>query len=288
MTWIVIGDVASLPAKIIGACLAGLLIGVFSGRLRIDITVAVPYLVACIAATVWLHQMLRVDPGAIAILLGFCIGFVIFIAAPSRKRSIAVAAVVTVFAIAGCTYAIFVQMPPAEVRDAVARIQRAGGFVGQSDNPGTTYLDQWMVDFEGSNLDDDRLLGLTADLAKFPKLWLKLSGCRVGDRGVEALSQCRSLTDLNLDGTQVTDMGLAQLATVKQLSVLNLSRTQITDNGVKHLGGMASLRTFVLRESHVSAEGVKQLQESLPNCKVYWDPSTPDKRQRPAAPDQRR
>jgi hypothetical protein len=53
-----------------------------------------------------------------------------------------------------------------------------------------------------------------------------------------------------LDNTRVTNAGLVQLKGLSKLTWLNLNNTQVTD------------------------AGVRELQESLPNCKINFSPST--------------
>ena len=51
---------------------------------------------------------------------------------------------------------------------------------------------------------------------------------------------------------------------------------------------MTALKELWLEGTKVTGNGVSKLQQALPTCKIYWDPPTPDERQSPAAPDQRR
>jgi Leucine Rich repeat len=262
-------DVAPVSVKLVGACLGGLLPGILSGRLRTDgNTIAVPYLIACIAATTWLHQVMYVDPGLIAIFLGLLVGFVVFVLAPSKKASVFAATTITVVALAGIGFVALLRMPPAEMRRAIAHIRDCGGVVEQSDDFGTTYQDQWLVTFEHRALDDDQLLRVAPDLRKLPKLWLKLSGCPVGDRGLSGLEHADNLVWLDLDGTRVTDSGLPHLSDLGHLERLDLSGTQVSDAGLHSLSKLARLETLLLQRDNVTEVGVEELQRSLRKCDI--------------------
>jgi hypothetical protein len=43
----------------------------------------------------------------------------------------------------------------------------------------------------------------------------------------------------------------------------------VTDAGLVHLKGLTKLRALKLNGTNVTAGGVKQLQQALPNCKIY-------------------
>jgi hypothetical protein len=264
-------DPAPLSAKLIGACLAGLLIGIVSGRLRTDVnTVAAPYFVACIAATACLHQAVDVEPGVLAILLGLVVGFIVFVLMPSKKTSVLAATAITLVAIAALGLLTFLRMPPAEMRQAIAHIRRCGGTVQQSDNPGITYRDQWWVSFEGHTIDDDLLLDIAPDLRKLPKVWLTLSACPVGDRGLSGLEHAANLEWFDLDRTKVTDAGLARLSDLNHLERLDLSGTCISDKGLSSLSNLASLDTLLLRHTAVTDHGVQKLRKSLHKCNIIY------------------
>jgi len=263
--------------KLVAASLAGLLLAVLSGRWRADGKVlAGPFFIACAAVTALLHQLVWEDPGLIAILGGFLVGFAIFLAAPARKAAAYVALGLTLAAILALVLTLYLRLPPRETRLAIARIRQSGGSVQQSDNPGTTYRDEWLVAFEPQGIDDDQLLRIAPDLRKLPKLWLFLSNCSVGDRGLAGLASAGNLIWLDLDSTQVTDAGLIHLSQLRGLERLNLARTRVSDTGLRSLSQLANLQTLLLHHTAVTENGVCELVRSLPDCDVrYGDPSVP-------------
>ena len=55
--------------------------------------------------------------------------------------------------------------------------------------------------------------------------------------------------------------------------MLDLSgSSEITDGGLVHLEDLPKLEKLFVFQTQVSDEGVKNLQQALPNCKVYHKP----------------
>ncbi len=254
-------------AKLLVACLAGLLLAVLSGRLRADGSVLVgTYLMACAAVTAWLHQLVRDDPGQVAVFGGFLVGLVVFLMARSRKTSVYVAITVTLTALVSLGLTVFLQLPPTEIRESIAQIRRSGGVVRQPDYPG----DLWRVRFASLGIDDDQLLRISFDLRKLPKLWLNLSNCSVGDRGLAGLANDQNLVWLDLDGTRVTDSGLIHLSNLGHLEALDLAGTRISDDGLRSLSRLTNLKSLLLQKTEVTENGVSELQMSLNNCVIRY------------------
>jgi internalin A len=157
------------------------------------------------------------------------------------------------------------------MRHAIAQIQRDGGVVQQSDNPGTTYQDQWWVDLTQARLDDNVLLRLASDLRKVPKLWLTLSSCPISDHGLSGLADVKNLVWLDLDGTQITDSGLPHLSELSRLERLDLSRTRVSDKGLHNLSKLANLETLLLHHTAVTESSVQELHKLLPKCHINYD-----------------
>lgn len=88
----------------------------------------------------------------------------------------------------------------------------------------------------------------------------------------------QSVIGVDFSGWEATDARLRRLKTLTRLETLNLSASRITDAGLKHLTGLAELQTLRLEETKVTTEGLKQLQQALPDCKIYWKPPTSDTR----------
>ena len=262
-------DPAPLPAKLVAACLAGLLPAILSGRLRTDGRIlAVHALIACSTAAIALHCVVSLDPGLLAAFLGLIVGVVVFVAAPTRKVSVLVALTVSLAALVIVGAAIFIRMPPHEMRSAIARIRECGGLVQQSDNPGTTYRDQWSVRFEHAPINDSQLLMLVPEFAALPKLWLVLSNCPVSDRGLAGLASADNLVWLQIDGTEVTDAALPHISTLTSLERLDLHGTRVSDEGVRSLLHLSNLRSVRLDGTAVTENGGRELRQALPTCTV--------------------
>eukprot|EP00118_Oscarella_pearsei_P019402 m.206150 g.206150 ORF g.206150 m.206150 type:complete len:875 (+) comp39668_c0_seq37:26-2650(+) len=97
-----------------------------------------------------------------------------------------------------------------------------------------------------------------ASLAGHPSLTaLNLSGCTVGDSGLQYLAGLRLRIFHLPDRRHVTDQGLMALKDMP-LIALNLTNfTNVTDVGIKHLANMTSLRRLSLDNTKVTDEGLK-------------------------------
>lgn len=78
--------------------------------------------------------------------------------------------------------------------------------------------------------------------ADFPNLRsLQLSGTRVTDSQMEAVSRIHSLEFVNVGKTEVTDIGLSRLADCKRLRQLLFANTQVTGTAFKRLALLPAL-----------------------------------------------
>ena len=268
-TVVLASDPAPLPAKLIVACLAGLLLAILSGCCRTSSEVlVVSYLIACVAAVTALHWVVFVDPGVIAAFVGLSVGFVVFVLAPSKRSSVVAATTISLTALMILGITAILRMPPSEMRRAIAHIRHCGGIVQQSDNPGITYHDQWSVRFDHAGINDTQLSELASDLGTLPQLWLTLSNCPISDQGLAGVARTDNLVWLEIDGTQVTDAGLTHIAKLSCLARLDLHGTKVSDNGLRsllHLSGLESLR---LDETAVTEIGAQELRKALPKCTI--------------------
>jgi len=85
----------------------------------------------------------------------------------------------------------------------------------------------------------------------------------------EHLENLPELQALGLHGTRITDVGLQHLENLKGLQYLELGDTEIGDAGLKHLMGMTNLEKLRLDDTQVSDDGIKELQQALPNCRIF-------------------
>ena len=262
-------DPATLPVKLVVGCLAGLLPALLSRRVRADGSMlGACCLIACASAAIAVHCVLFEDPGLITGFVGLIIGVLISTFASSMRAAVFAASSISLAALVIVGATLFIRMPPSEMRSAIAHIRQCGGVVQQSDNPGTTYRDQWWVTFEYAGINDSQLLGLAPDVQTLPKLWLTLSNCQVSDRGVAGLAGADNLVWLELDGTQVTDEGLPHLSNLHRLERLNLHGTRVSDDGLRSLLHLSSLENVRLDETAVTETGAQQLRKALPKCTI--------------------
>ena len=111
----------------------------------------------------------------------------------------------------------------------------------------------------GTIVDDDTC----KVIAQFPKLKkIRLSRNQVSDAGLEVLSVCSGLEELDLsEDTLITDAGMAQVAKLTRLKKLNLWRVQISDDGVLRLAPLTKLEWLNLDNTKLSDAGLPALKE---------------------------
>ena len=154
------------------------------------------------------------------------------------------------------------------------------------------FTDPLLVSFIKARESTEATMTIVGELDELRQLFLAESN--VTDAGLANLMRLRQLTNLNLGGTNITDAGLAHLTKLRKLERLTLDRTKITDAGLVHLEGIDSLWRLSLTNTNVTdaglehlrrltkldalwlegtkvtKAGIKSLQESLPNCEIFW------------------
>ncbi len=100
-------------------------------------------------------------------------------------------------------------------------------------------------------------------IAAFPKLKkLRLSRNQVGDPGLEVLSSCSGLEELDLsEDSLITDAGMAYLAKLTGLKKLNLWRVQVSDDGALMLAPLTRLVWLNLDNTKLSDAGLPALKD---------------------------
>lgn len=107
---------------------------------------------------------------------------------------------------------------------------------------------------------DDASCHFIASLRKLKKL--RLARTQVGDPGLEALSECSTLEDLDLsENSLITDAGMAHLAKLSALRKLNLWRVQITDSGILMLAPLTKMEWLNLDNTRLSDAGLPVLTD---------------------------
>jgi len=104
---------------------------------------------------------------------------------------------------------------------------------------------------------------------------LHLRNTQIGNGGVKHLKGLSNLSQLWLGGTQVTDAGLVNVDGLTKLQLLDLALTQVTDAGLVRLKGLVGLKELSLRQTDVTRQGYLQLQQTLRNCRIAWEPRPP-------------
>jgi Leucine Rich repeat len=171
-------------------------------------------------------------------------------------------------------------------REAVAAIERAGGYVGYAPNssdgnhdPGVVQrVRKRLVGLVGIDfLTQVTTVGLTPNgtdalmihvghLTSLERL--SLYGHGLSDAELVHLSGLTKLSYLNIDSTQLTDAGLAHLKALTNLTYVDFEGTQFTDTGLRHLKGLTKLTTLNLRDTKVTDAGVKELLDALPKLTI--------------------
>lgn len=81
---------------------------------------------------------------------------------------------------------------------------------------------------------------------------LHAEGTTVGDGGITALSDTKSLNDLQLAGTKVTDNGVKSLSNLSNLQKLGLNHTSITDSAMGSLENLHQLKDLRLGDTNIT------------------------------------
>ena len=112
----------------------------------------------------------------------------------------------------------------------------------------------------GSRITDECMKAISAH----PKLQvICLDGTRVTDEGIRVLSQSRSLVYVSLEATEISDESIAHLSRMKQLQGLSLAQTRLTDKSVEILCQMPDLASVDVSGTQISEEGKRRLKDNL-------------------------
>jgi hypothetical protein len=97
---------------------------------------------------------------------------------------------------------------------------------------------------------------------------LDLSGTKVKDADLAALSSMKNLQSLILSKTEIGDAGMANLKNNTSLESINLYNTMVSDAGLANLSGLKALKKVFVWNSKATEAGAKQLQEAIPGVSV--------------------
>ncbi|PHS12285.1 MAG: hypothetical protein COA78_08510 [Blastopirellula sp.] len=100
------------------------------------------------------------------------------------------------------------------------------------------------------------------------KNWQKIYHFDIEHTGVSDITPLADLTnvrDLELNGTKISD--LSPLAELHELRRLDVGGTKVTD--LTPLYGLKKLEHLSVRNTQVTEFEIQQLQQQLPNCKIY-------------------
>ncbi|MBX3436899.1 MAG: hypothetical protein KF861_05350 [Planctomycetaceae bacterium] len=138
----------------------------------------------------------------------------------------------------------------------------------------------------------DELLSLLGTLPQLERLRI---GSPVGDEGLQALRNCRSLRMVNLPEGRFTDAGLMTLAALPEVELLRFHSPHVTDTGMEAIAHMPALRflhlidvpitdagliplgklthleSFYLDGGNCTDEGLSELIRTLPKLHFHWD-----------------
>lgn len=133
-------------------------------------------------------------------------------------------------------------------------------FVGTDGLAALTGLKDLQELYVGGTIVDDDSCRV---IASFPNLRkLRLSRDQVSDAGLEILSDCSQLEELDLsEDSLISDAGMASVAKLKALKKLNLWRVQISDAGVLMLAPLVNLDWLNLDNTKLSDAGLSALSD---------------------------
>jgi hypothetical protein len=118
----------------------------------------------------------------------------------------------------------------------------------------------------GTSITDEGLARLK-ELRAIEELLLGETG--ISDAGLASLTGFSRLNELSLIGTHVSDAGLASLAGLTNLEVIDLRNTRVSDAGLVYLRRLMKLREIYLDGTEVSDAGARELDQTLPNVRIY-------------------
>lgn len=101
---------------------------------------------------------------------------------------------------------------------------------------------------------------------------IDLTGSRqFGDADLQRLAGLSELEFLRLhNATQLTNQALEYLSQIRNLKSLDLTAASVNDAGVPLLEKFTTLELLHLTNSKVTPQGVAQLQQALPDCRIYY------------------
>jgi len=99
--------------------------------------------------------------------------------------------------------------------------------------------------------------------------WLNLENVAIPDKGFSFLKSCPRLHTLQLYDMQMDDNDVAVILELSSVRVLGLGGTNITDKSVPHLSKATGLRQLFLNGTNITDAGAAQLQDALPDCRIF-------------------
>lgn len=116
----------------------------------------------------------------------------------------------------------------------------------------------------------ERTITSICSLANLKTLMLEGADCT--DQALAMISGMQQLQKLNAKGGNfVTDKGVEHLSNCKTLEQLDLEGTAVTDNAFKYMAKLPNLKTLWIKQTSVTREGVAAFRLSRPGCTVYCE-----------------
>ncbi len=147
-------------------------------------------------------------------------------------------------------------------KDAVAWVKEKGGSVKYENSHYDAATNKYIAEFGWEPEFLRKLLGVDFF---YDVETVNLCGQEVSN--ISPLASLNNLVFLNLSFTQVRD--ISPLASSKNLIFLNLGSTQVSD--ISPLMLLTNLDIIHLAYTKVTKEEVEQLQQALPECRIYQD-----------------
>ncbi|MEM7232752.1 MAG: hypothetical protein AAF517_11280, partial [Planctomycetota bacterium] len=114
---------------------------------------------------------------------------------------------------------------------------------------------EWLNLYD-AKIGDDGLLALSQ--SRSIRL-LPVGRCGISDHGLRRIDQMQQLSYLGLRGNSITDKSLPRIATLRWLQGLNLGETKITSTGLQALAPLEHLQKLWIQDTGVDDQGVEAI-----------------------------
>ena len=122
------------------------------------------------------------------------------------------------------------------------------------------------LSYRDSEFTDEELCFLCAGIKKINRL--DLDNSRVGNKGVQCLTQLKDVRELRLKGLQIDDTCIPSLQQLSNLELLHLGGTKITCEGIAELATLKNLKRLLCSPALILPEKLHQFRKAVPQCEL--------------------